>query len=274
VRAVLPFFATAVLVAASLGAWSLDDRKSNHARTLLATDLSWVDHAGVGPVAFVETAGDPMWSAFQQLYWNGSIDRVYTLAGGLPIDDLPTQRVRVLDNGTMLVDGKRPDRALLIASWGTVTHLRGATRIGAEARYSLWRPDGATRMASLVEGLYQDKWLAAYGHATFWPDRGARVTGTLRLVVWAPPGTWTSPLHLTAPGVGQDVTVEPGERCVITVPVSARGPWTMIFESKHPIVTAEGRFISVQADEPQLLRAGLPAGATCSRLARAATSSA
>jgi hypothetical protein len=248
----------------AIASWSFDARKASMTRSQLAPDVSWVDDAKLGNGAIMlETAGDPRWAPYQELFWNRSIDRLYLLGNGAPIDLFSSPGVRVVADGRMLLHGKAIRAPLLVPNYGTQTSFRGAAKLESQAHYTLWRPEGTPRLARIVEGLYEDKWLAGYGHLTVWPGASGRIAGTMRFVFWAPEGTWPSPLHLTAPGVSTRVTLVPGRRCVVVVPVAARGPWTLVFESRKPVSLPDGRIVSVQSAQPVLGPAGAATGTTC-----------
>jgi hypothetical protein len=255
--------AIAFVAVFAVASWSFDARKADLTRQQLAPDLSWVDDARLGSVAMLETAGEPRWAPSQELFWNRSVDRLYLLGNADPIDLFSSPGIRVLGDGRLLVGGAPLLRPLLVANYGTQTSFRGATRVASNAGYTLWRPSGTPRLAQLVEGLYQDRWLAAFGHLTVWPDAAGRVARTVRLLLWAPQGTWASPLHLTAPGVNLHLTVRPGHRCTVVVPASASGPWTLVFESSKPVALPDGRIVGVQAAEPVLGPAGARTGTVC-----------
>ena len=85
-----------------------------------------------------------------------------------------------------------------------------------------------------------------------WPARDGKVRGTLTLPLSLPPKprSETTTLQLRGPGVKRNVTVDPGQRVVLRLQVSHRGPWTLNFRTSRPGYVSDGRPVSVMAQMP------------------------
>ena len=73
--------------ALSLGAHSFDARNTSFLRVNdIPADARWIDHANLKHVALVEAPGSVAPHALEALWWNTSVDRELSLAGGMPTD--------------------------------------------------------------------------------------------------------------------------------------------------------------------------------------------
>ncbi|MFL5921788.1 MAG: hypothetical protein ACJ75Q_06540 [Gaiellaceae bacterium] len=220
--------------AVSVGAISFDHRVAENVRsTFLPPDASWVDHARVGDATLIQTPATAHARAHEQLFWNRSLTRLAFLDQASPIDAFGHPRVRVADDGRLLLAGRTIRGALVISNFAVRAQLSGAAMVARGADYELWRPQGTPRMALFVGGLYSTGWLAPAGHLTLWPGHDGRVGGTLRVPLSLPTGTKRTVLHLEGPGVDRRVAVMPGQNRVVTVRVDYRGPWTLSFHSSR-----------------------------------------
>jgi hypothetical protein len=230
----------------------------------LPRDAQWIDHAHVGDTVLVQTPATPHVRAHEELFWNRSLKDLLLLAGTSGVDSFRTERVEIARGGTILRGGKPLRRPLAISNFAVNVQLSGATRVASGGAYDLWTPAGTPRLSLFAGGLYHDHWLAQAGHITVWPDGGGRVRGVLRLVLSLPKRTEKTPLRVTAPGVARKFSISPGERKVLEVPASARGPWTLRWRTSRPGYV-DDRPISVKAETPTFTRL---TAATCPTLPR------
>lgn len=243
--------ALVVTSAASAGAASFDLDKASKARArYLPADLRWIDHAGLGRVAVLQTPGAPREAALEQMFWNRSVAEVLLLGGAEPIDVFGSSRVRIAADGRLLADRRVVRGPLLVPNYAVNAELSGATRVASGPALELWQPDGTPRLSLLVGGRYLDGWLARSGWIKVWPDASGQVRGTLHLTLSLPAAAPPIPLRLTAPGIDLRVEVRPGRRHALAVPVASRGPWTLRFRASRLVVLSDGRPISVQAARP------------------------
>ena len=93
-----------------------------------------------------------------------------------------------------------------------------------------------------------------------------RVDGTLKLAVGMPLGTQVTTFTLRSTGYKQTMVLRPGQRRVIQIHVSARGPWTLHLST--PTAGYVGlRAVSVRGLSPVFVRSsgatitcGVPTG--------------
>ena len=241
--------------AASVGAFAFDARNVRNVRAShLPPDLRWIDHGAVGPVTLLQTPGAPRGRALEQLFWNGSVNRIVLLKGAVPTDAFGAETVRVAPDGRLL-DRRGPVRdSLLVENFGARVELSGAQRVARGASLELWRSAGVPRLSVLASGLYFDGWLARTGSVTVWPGASGVALGTLSLELRLPPGTERTPLRFRAPGLDRRVVVAPGARRVVRFRVASRSPWRLVFTTTQTGFLGDGRAISVQAAVPVFTR--------------------
>ncbi len=240
-----------VLVAVSAASDSFDNENTRLIRaSFLPADVSWVDHAGLGPVDVVQTDGTPSERTLEELFWNTSLRRVLLLGGAERVDAFATQPLSVARDGRLRVGGRVDRRALLVSSYATQTQLTGVTRVGAAPTFTLYRPSGTPRLSVVSAGLYHDGWLAAGGRITIWQP-AVRTRGTVTLRLSLPPGPGSMTLRLRAPGVHRSVTVRAASHRTVVLPVRADGPWVLHFRATEAAHLIDGRAISMKAREPQ-----------------------
>lgn len=211
-------------------------------------DPSWVDNANVGSVTFVRNVGGQRGAAFQQLFWNRSIDRLVLMPGATIIDPFRADAVRIGRDGSLLAGGQPLSGPLLIDEHGAATVLTGATRAGQAPGFSLYRPVGRPRLSLLFTGRYYDGWLSSRGAVALWPRPGSdRVEGAFVLDLEAPAAAGVTTVRFVMPGGReQTVRVPAGRATSVTLPVCSRGPWAAGFRA--PITgTVGARPVSVRS---------------------------
>ena len=237
----------------SVGAVAFDAHVVRSVRTsLLPSDARWVDHAGLGDVTLLQTPATLHAAADEQLFWNQSLKHLYFLDDASGIDAFGSERAHAARDGRLVSRGRTLRCSLLISNYAVRVGLSGAVAVAHGANYELWRALGTPRFALFAGGLYHDGWLAEAGHITVWPARDGKVRGTLTLPLSLPPKprSETTTLQLRGPGVKRNVTVDPGQRVVLRLQVSHRGPWTLNFRTSRPGYVSDGRPVSVMAQMP------------------------
>ena len=244
--------ATLVFSAAtSLAAIEFDRLVTDSVRaSFVGKDPRWIDHAGVQDAVLIQTPAAPRARAHEQLYWNTSLTDLGVIAPAIGIDLFREFAVRIADDGRLLGRGRVLRRPLAISNYAVTVQLRGAKRIASAAAFDLWRPDGTPRLSLFMGGRYHDSWLAPAGHVSVWPDESGRVHGVLRLELSLPTRSEPTRLRFKGPGVDRTVTVVPGERLRVGLPVSSRKAWTVRFRAARPGYLANGRPVSVRAAVP------------------------
>ncbi|HSC93303.1 MAG TPA: hypothetical protein VLB86_16740 [Gaiellaceae bacterium] len=255
--------AAAVLTTSAIGAGALSYDRLNAAslRATQPADRSWVDAAGLGDVTFVQLPEGDRAKVFEQLFWNRSVDRL-VLVNAPPVDAFATERAELADDGRLLVDGRPLATPMLVQTWGSYALWDGVRRVGRAQSLDLLAPVGTPRLRLLAAGLYEDGWLRRNGSILVWPRAGRPYHARLRLRLAMPADSQRVTLQLRAPGYRQDVTLEPGERRTVDVPVRAdRKAWVLDFATDGPGWLGDHRSVSVRAEPPLLLPAGPPARA-------------
>jgi hypothetical protein len=200
-------------------------------RSFFGPDRSWVDNANLGEVTLVRNVGGQRGSAFQQLFWNRSVERLVLMPGATIIDPFRADPARVSDDGRIVAGGKPLIGALLVDEHAASVELTGARRVGAAPGYSLYRPAGQPRLSLLFGGRYYDGWLTSRGGIRLWPQPGSRrVAGLLVLELEAPANERGSTVRFLLPG-GQrlNVQVPPRSAASLRLPVCSLGPWAASF---------------------------------------------
>jgi hypothetical protein len=220
--------------------------------TMLAPDARWVDHSGLRDVTLVETPATPHAAAHEQLFWNGSLKRMYFLDAASAIDAFGWQRTHAASDGRLVSGSKTLSGSLLVSEYGVRAQLADATLVDREANFALWRAQGTPRFALFTGGLYHDDWLASGGHVTVYPAADGLVRGVLRFNVSLPPKPRAerTVLQLNAPGMKRRVVVLPGQTQQLSFPVDHHGPWTLDFRTPRAGYLSDGRPVSVMAKTP------------------------
>jgi hypothetical protein len=237
--------------AASAGSISFDRNTANEIRhDFLPADTGWVDHTGLRHIMLIHTPATLHARSLEQLFWNRSIENVLYYGPASQIDAFGNRRVHAARDGRFVSGGKTLHTPLLISNYAVRMRLRGAKLVARAHGYDLWRAAPTPRLALFVGGLYLDRWLAPAGPVELWPAHGTRLRGTLRWHLWLPSGTLRTVVTLRAPGVHRRAVVLPRRSLTVTLPVNARGPWTLHYSTKRPGYLNDGRTISVKAATP------------------------
>lgn len=229
------------LAAVSLGAWSLDSRYANAARTTyLPDDARWVDHAGLGDVTLLNTPGSKREIALEQMFWNRSVTAFARLRDADRADAFAAPRVRVARDGGLWLHGRPLRTPLLVAEYAMDAQFAGAELVRATNLFDLWRPEGTPRLVLLTGGRYYDGWLANTGYVRAW--RRGRVAFRVSL----PPRAAATTLRLRAPGVRKNVRLTPGTSRVLAFDAKTK-PWTLKWSASSWSYLTDGRAVSARA---------------------------
>ena len=194
-------------------------------------DPSWVDNSGLGDVTLLRNVGGQRGPAFQQLFWNRSVNRVVLMPGATPIDPFSADAVRIGRDGSLHAGGVALDGPLLVDQHVVTVQLSGAKEIATAPGYSLFEPTGTPRLSMFFAGRHHDGWLGGEGAISLWPRGDTnRLEGTFFIDLVAPQGSEGAPIRFRLPD-GQNVEVRVPSRAALRVrlPVCSRGPWTAAF---------------------------------------------
>jgi hypothetical protein len=238
---------TVFLACVGVGAFSLDHyNASNARRTYLPSDARWVDHANVGNVTLLQTAGSPRELSLEQLFWNTSVEDVVRQRQADIIDAFPQHRVRDLPDGTLVDGGHAVTNALLVPHYAMYARFAHAERVGGTQLFDLWKPLGTPQLRLLAGGHYYDNWLAASGYIRVYGSP----RGVLRFTLFRPKVAPPAPLRIRTPDGVTTISLKPGEKRGVVIPISARGVWTLRFKTSGGAYLADGRAISVRSSAP------------------------
>nr|MDQ4030565.1 hypothetical protein [Actinomycetota bacterium] len=218
-----------LVVLGGIAAGAVSFERAN-SRVVLADALpngrDWVDRHDLGSVTLVQLPGADRHAAFEQLFWNRSIDRL-VLTGSGPIDAFAATGAAIGDDGRLLAGAQPVTGPLLLQTWGAHVELSGVERVARTRAFELVRPAGTPRIEVLAPGFHGDGWVARNAAVTVWPDARGRTEGELTLLLSLPEHAKRTRLDLSGPGLQRRVVVEPGRRTEVVLSVSRRGPWTV-----------------------------------------------
>ena len=238
--------ALAGVLVASVGAvWYGNRVAENVYNNILWPDPSYVDNAGLGTVALLETPWNDRGFVTEQLFWNRSLDRLLLLPEAAPPDAFPVEQTAIGEDGSILVAGTPFAGPMLVDSYSATTEFRGVTQVARTRIYRLFEPAGTPRLSLYVTSRFYDGWLGPTGKIKLWPADGEDLAGRLAMTFSLP-----SDLPATTMRLGsREVDVQPGESVAVSMPVCSSGSWSAAFDG--PVTTNIGqRLVTVQATKP------------------------
>ena len=249
--------ALAILFTSGLGvAGVVFDQENARAvrQSFLPADPSWVDHADLGHVVLLRNIAGVRGGAFQQLFWNRSVKELLLMPGAPEIDPFRADRVRVADDGSLLVGTRPLTGPLLVDDHAVTTVFSGAEKVASAPGYSLYRPVGQPRLALYFLARYDDGWMGDRGTINLWPRPGSdRLEGTLVLELESPASLGPTTVQFRLPdGRVVDVRVSGQGSTTARLPVCSQGPWVTGVHSKLRGFIRE-RPVSVKAGVPRFV---------------------
>ena len=149
---VAALLATTLTVGSVAAATEIERQSSLRETAIFEGRPTWVDDTGVRQAAYLY-AGEPRWTGvWQHLYWNRSIDSVWTMTAGVP-GPVPQRFVLPRADG-QLFDARGPMRALAVVAPTNVT-LIGTQEASIRqqgtraAGLALWRTAGPVRVSTV-----------------------------------------------------------------------------------------------------------------------------
>jgi hypothetical protein len=244
--------ACAASLALGVAATNFDINDSKGVRNWAFTgDLSWVDHAHLGPATLVRA--EASWGDVHlQLFWNRSIRSVDLVPGALPVDAYPHGHLTFSDNGTLLQQGRPLTGPIVADEWVTPMTFRNARNVAASPFDELVLPQTNAQIELYAIGFYRDGLLKRDGSIHIWPARaGGLVEGRLSFQLRAPtslPKTVTVRTS-RSDGLPSVIQVPPGSSRTVTLNVCSTGRWDFGFLADHA-TQFERRSISLAATAP------------------------
>jgi Dolichyl-phosphate-mannose-protein mannosyltransferase len=175
---------------------------------LLGGTPTWVDDAGVERAAFLY-AGEPRWTVvWQHLYWNRTIEEVWTLAGSVVPGPLPQRPVFPRADGQLATARGRLDAPAVVAPTNVTLVGERVAEIRQQglltAGLVLWRPDPPTRAATITTGVLANGDIVDPATLTVFDCAEGRLEVTLL-------GKMGNPVSLRLDGITRRVVEVPGE---------------------------------------------------------------
>lgn len=241
--------------AATIGATSFDIRAAQRMEATFADNRgwTWVDHQDTGAASVLVTPGADRTAAAVDLFWNRDLERVLSMPNAPEIDAFGATPTTITDDGALVADGVPVHGPLLVEESFAPILLDDARLMRRTVSASLWQPRTQVQVAMLTVGRYIDGWLDPKAEITVWPRRNAMRTGVVELRLSLPDGLPRAVLDLTAPGLAQQVVVEPGEQITVRIPVHARTrPVRISLRGRTAILDGE-RTVVAQVELPELL---------------------
>ena len=244
--------ACAASLALGIAATNFDINDSKGVRNWAFTgDLSWVDHAHLGPATLVRA--EASWGDVHlQLFWNRSIRSVDLVPGALPVDAYPHGHLTFGDDGTLLLKGRPLTGPVVADEWVTPMTFRNARNVASSPFDELVLPQKNAQVELYAVGFYRDGLLKRDGSIHIWPAHaGGPVQGHLSFRLRAPRSL---PKIVTvqtsrSDGLPSVIQVPPGSSRAVTLDVCSTGRWDFGFLADHA-TQFERRSISLAATAP------------------------
>jgi hypothetical protein len=233
------------LTTVSSAATANDLARSESARAMLPSDLTWIDDAVRGTVTAIATPDSQPRELLHAMYWNTSVQREVVADDGLPTDTFSAPKLEIGKDGRLL--NVRGD--VLFDAEGTTGRLADARVLIREHPFVLWRPKGAPRFRLLIEGRYSDQWLSGLGRVRAWPA-SAGETARISFTLVVPPARTTNVRVVLG---GYHVTVRSGSALnVVCAAAAASRHIDLRFSSPDVVVDQNLRTLSLKLTRIQV----------------------
>ncbi len=243
----------AVLVALGFAAVRYDVTQSERTKLSFGDpEQSWVDDAGVGDVAVLQTPYSSRVQISSQLFWNSSLVEILQMKDSSGVDAYGSTAVETDAKGRIVADGEVVTRPLLVEEYAAWAELEEARLVRRTVNAALWVPRGTPRLSLLLAGRYFDGMLSAGSSITVWPGREGRRVATLELPLSLPDGVPATEISVTGPGVDRVVTVPSGGSIVLRLSIDTTVPWQAELLAVRPLNASGGRLIAALAGVPRL----------------------
>jgi hypothetical protein len=154
----LPIVVGAALVGGSVASSRQVVKESNAQRSLYTGPVRrWVDNVATAPTYYFYDQTTPANTAWQLLFWNRSITRIFDLAPSLLSGPAPQQTVTISPNGlvrTLAGSTLRPSYAVLSQRYALAGEpLAYSPQIADRSGYAVWKVAQPLRVVSQASGL-------------------------------------------------------------------------------------------------------------------------
>jgi hypothetical protein len=214
-------------------------------------DVSWVDHAHVGPATLVRA--DASWGDVHlQMFWNRSIKSVALVPGALPVDAYPHGHLTFTDDGTLILNGRKLTGPIVADEWSTPMTFRGARHVASSTFDELLVPQKHAQLELYALGFYRDGLLKQSGSIHLWPAHAGgpvqgRLSFRLRAATWLPQTVTVQTTR--SDGLQTAIQVAPGTSRNVVLTVCTTGRWDFGFLADHA-TKLEHRSVSLGTTAP------------------------
>ena len=202
----VPIVLVALAATSVVAAREAKRQSAQRETALLGGTPTWVDDAGVEEAAYLY-AGEPRWTVvWQHLYWNRTIDEVWTLAGSPVPGPVPQRAVFPGSDGRLASSSGSVDARAVV----TPTNVTLVGERIAEIRQQgmvaagqvLWRPEPPTRVATTTTGILANGDMEQPGTVTVFDCTEGQLEATLL-------GKTGNPVSLRLDGITRRVVEVP-----------------------------------------------------------------
>jgi hypothetical protein len=218
--------------------------------TFLPADVSWVDHAGLGPGTMLVLSGANPPVASAHLFWNTSLDDLALLEKAQRIDSFESAHATIAADGTVEIRGAPMTGPILVEEYGAAAQLEHARLITRTMGTSLWQPATRVRLAIFNEGRYLDGWLSYRSRIRTWPaDQGG--SATMRFTLSLPADAPAQKIHIQGAGVDRSVVVPAGGKKVVTIDVDRSRRTELNVSCKQALQIGGNRIVCAESTVPE-----------------------
>jgi hypothetical protein len=235
-------FAVVFAVSLGLATWAaaarFDQMNTTEIRhLLLPKNPSWVDARGLHDVTLVQAYGGSRTDAFDQLFWNRSVNRVLLLPAADRIDAFGEPRLSIGNDGSVRAGGHAVDRPLLVDEARSTVALTGGREVASSLDYDLWVPHGGPlRLGTYFAGRLRDGSLLPISVAEVWQRRSG-FEGAVQIVLSVPSQSGTAIVSLPDQHSAR-IPIAPGTSHALVFTSCSRGPWKAAFQIVQGTVRA------------------------------------
>lgn len=122
-------------------------------QSTLGDRRAWIDHEVPGPVAYVY-GGEVYWNAaWQSIFWNRSVHRLYDLLTALVPGPVPQESIGPLEDGRLVFPNGRPVTARYVVAGSSLTFFGSVVAGAPRADLYAWKIDPPLRLSRLIRNL-------------------------------------------------------------------------------------------------------------------------
>ena len=245
-RGALVACAFSLVVAAALftGASSWSAHIAADARThYLPADEHWIDHRVAGDKTMLVVGLASTSPTLATLFWNTSVTQVVRAPGGAKVDWLNDPVTHVAADGTTSLRGP----VVVATNAAETVVLANARPVESYGGLTLWQPNGAVRLQSLISNRLPDGRVLNEGSVRVWR---AHFAGWIEVAIAEPAGQPNAVVSLRRGTTKATVHVAPGKTGVVRLAACGAGPWRGSFTAS-PAQAMASMWLSPRLSTPR-----------------------